>query len=161
MAQDIFLKLGSIKGESHDDKHKDEIEVLAWTWGVAQTGSGHAGGGAGVGKANFSDLTFTHRMDKASAALIKLCATGEHINEGTLIQRKAGKGQQEYLTLKMKDILVTSVQASAAGGQGDTSENVSLNFAKIDVDYKPQKADGSLDASIKFAYDIKANKEAA
>lgn len=28
-ASDIFAKLGDIKGESQDDKHKDEIEVLS------------------------------------------------------------------------------------------------------------------------------------
>jgi hypothetical protein len=33
-ASDIFAKLGDIKGESMDDKHKDEIEVLSYSWGV-------------------------------------------------------------------------------------------------------------------------------
>jgi type VI secretion system secreted protein Hcp len=159
MAQDIFLKLGDIKGESHDDKHKDEIDILAWNWGVSQAGSGHGGGGHGVGKASFSDLNFTHNLDKASATLLKLCATGEHIKKGTLIQRKAGKGQQEYLTINMEDILVSGVQAASAGGQGNTSENVTLNFAKVEIEYKPQKPDGSLDAGVKFKYDIKASKE--
>ena len=37
MAVDIFLKLGDIKGESTDDKHKNEIEVLSFSWGIANT----------------------------------------------------------------------------------------------------------------------------
>jgi type VI secretion system secreted protein Hcp len=159
MAQDIFLKLGDIKGESHDDKHKDEIDVLSWSFGVSQAGASHGGGGGGVGKASFQDVTFTHNVDKSSATLMKLCATGEHIKKGVLVQRKAGKGQQEYLIVTMEDILVSSVQQSAAGGQGESMEQVSLNFAKIEVEYKPQKPDGSLDAGVKFKYDIKSNKE--
>ena len=30
---------------------------------------------------------------------------------------------------------------------------------KVNVEYKPQKADGSLDAGLHFKYDIKGNKE--
>ena len=40
MATDIFAKIGDIKGESNDSKHKEELEVLSWSWGVAQSGLG-------------------------------------------------------------------------------------------------------------------------
>jgi type VI secretion system secreted protein Hcp len=93
MATDTFAKIGDIKGESQDDKHKDEIELLSWSWGVNQTGTASHGSGAGAGKASFSDFNFTHYVDKASANLMKACATGEHIKEVTVTQRKAGKGQ--------------------------------------------------------------------
>jgi type VI secretion system secreted protein Hcp len=95
-------------------------------------------------------------VDKASPLLMKACATGQHVKEATLVSRKAGKGQQEYLIIKMSDIVVTGVQPSGAGEQ--PMENVSMQFAKIDLEYKPQKADGSLDAGIHFIYDIKTNK---
>jgi type VI secretion system secreted protein Hcp len=157
MAADIFAKIGDIKGESHDDKHKDEIEVLAFSWGVANTAN-IGGGGAGAGKATFHDLSFTHTIDKASPKLLQACATGVHLKEATITQRKAGKGQQEYLIIKLNDIIITSVQLSDASG-GTAAENVSLAFSKIDLEYKPQKADGSLDAGIHFKFDIKANKE--
>ena len=105
---------------------------------------------------SFNDLTFTHNVDKASPMLMKACATGQHVKEATLVARKAGKGQQEYLVIKMTDVLVTGVQPSSAHEQ--PMENVSMQFAKIDVEYKPLKADGTLDAGIHFVYDIKANK---
>jgi type VI secretion system secreted protein Hcp len=159
MAADIFLKIGDIKGESTDDKHKDTIDVLAWSWGVNQSGSMHVGGGGGAGKASFHDLSFTHHVDKASPVLLKTCAVLEHIKEAQLTVRKAGKSPQEFLIIKMNDIIVTSVQPSGNGGDGGLVENVALQFAKVDVEYKPQKADGSLDAGIHFKYDIKANKE--
>lgn len=157
MAVDVFLKLGDIKGESKDSKHKDEIEVLSWSWGVSQTGSMGRGSGGGAGKANFNDISIMHAVDKATPVLMTKCATGEHIKDATLVARKAGKGQQEYLIIKMNDILITSVQPS--GSSEHPMESVSFQFAKIALEYKPQKDDGSLDAGIHFKYDVKANKE--
>jgi type VI secretion system secreted protein Hcp len=157
MAVDVFLKLGDIKGESKDDKHAGEIDVLSWSWGISQTGTMGHGGGGGAGKANFSDLNFMHNVDKASPVLMKACATGEHIKEGMLVSRKAGKGQQEYLIMKLNEVFVTSIQPS--GSSEHPTESVSLNFSKIDLEYKPQKEDGSLDAGVHFLYNIKTNKE--
>ena len=158
MAASIFARIGTIKGESRDARHKDEIEVLSWSWGVSQSGTMAHGGGGGAGKASFHDFTFTHHVDKASPALMRACATGEHIKDATITVRKAGKGQQEFLIIKMNDVLITSVNLSS-GEKGVTAENVALQFAKVDLEYKPQKADGSLDAGLHFKYDIKGNKE--
>jgi len=160
MASDIFAKIGDIKGESLDSKHKDEVEVLSWSWGVTNAGTvRRGGGGGGEGKATFNDFSFTHHVDKASPVLLKACATGEHIKEATITVRKAGKGQQEFLIIKMNDILITSVSPSGGGDAAATAEQVVLQFAKVDLEYKPQKADGSLDAGLHFKYDIKGNKE--
>ena len=159
MAVDIFAKIGDIKGESEDIKHKGEVDVLSWSWGLTQSGSMAHGGGGGEGKASFHDFNFTHHVDKASAVLMKACATGEHIKEATITVRKAGKGQQEYLIIKMNDVLITGVVPSGSGDGGGTAENVAMQFAKVDLEYKPQKPDGSLDAGIHFKYDIKGNKE--
>ena len=158
MAVDTFAKIGDIKGESLDAKHKDEVEVLSWSWGVSQSGTMAVGGGGGQGKASFHDLNFTHYLDKASPVLMKACATGEHIKEATITARKAGKGQQEYLIIKMNDVLITSVIPGGSDGSA-VAESVAMQFAKVDLEYKPQKADGSLDAGIHFKYDIKGNKE--
>jgi type VI secretion system secreted protein Hcp len=157
MASDIFAKIGDIKGESLDAKHKDEIEVLSFSWGVTSSASISSGGGGGAGKATFQDLSIVHHIDKASPLLLKACATGAHLKEATITHRKAGKGQQEFLIVKMNDIIITGVIHGAASGQL-ASETVTLAFAKVDFEYKPQKADGSLDAGIHFKYDIKANK---
>ena len=157
MAVDVFLKLGTIKGESKDSAHPGEIDILSWSWEIAQTGTMGHGGGGGAGKANFSDLNIMHTLDKASPVLMASCANGEHIAEGTLVARKAGKGQQEYLILKMTDVLITSV--SPSGSSEEPTESVSLQFGKVDLEYKPQKPDGSLDAGLHFKYDITGNKE--
>lgn len=155
---DIHLKLEGIAGESKDDGHVNEIDVDAWSWGASNPGGMERGGGGGVGRVNFSDLTFVHRVDKASPNLWRACALGEHIASATLTSAKQGKGQQEFLTLKMKDVLITSVSTSGSGGGSVPMENVSMQFAEIDLGYKPQKADGSLDAPVPFKYNIKAHK---
>ena len=160
MAADIFAKLGDIKGESQDSKHKDEVEVLSWSWGVHnEAGSSVGGSGAGSGKASFSDFNFMHHVDKASPNLLRACATGEHLKEATITARKAGKGQQEFLIIKMSDVIITSVNPSGSGDAAATAESVALQFAKINLEYKSTKADGSLDAGVFFKYDLKAQKE--
>jgi type VI secretion system secreted protein Hcp len=158
VAADLFAKLGDIKGESIDDKHKGEIELLSWSWGVTNSKPHATGGGGSAGKATFHDLSFTHKIDRASPLLMKGCATGQHLKEATITRRKAGKGQQEFLVIKMNDVVITSV-AEDDGGSSSQVETVTLAFAKVDVEYRPQKSDGSLDAGIHFKYDIKANKE--
>jgi type VI secretion system secreted protein Hcp len=159
MAADIFAKIGDIKGESLDAKHKDEVEVLSWSWGVAQSGSISPGPGQAQGKAKFNDFNFTHHMDKASPVLLKACATGAHIKEATITVRKAGKEQHEFLIIKMNDVLITGVGMNNSGAAAATVEDVAMQFAKVDLEYKAQKADGTLDAGIHFKYDIKTNKE--
>jgi type VI secretion system secreted protein Hcp len=156
MATDIFAKIGTIKGESNDAKHKDEVEVLSWSWGLSHPEAAGLAGGA-TGKTTFLDFNFTHHIDKASPVLMRACATGEHIKDATITVRKAGKGQQEYLVLKMNDIIITSVHPSITGEDG--LEGVTLRPAQVDFEYRPLKADGSLDAGLHFKYDIKVNKE--
>jgi type VI secretion system secreted protein Hcp len=160
MPSDIFAKIGDIKGEATDAKHKDEIEVLSFSWGVTNPApAGGSGGGGGSGKATFQDLSIVHRIDKASPKLFEACATGKHLPEATITHRKAGKGQQEYLIVKMNDVIITGVVHSGSAGEPDTgSETVMMAFAKVALDYKAQKFDGSLDAAVHFGYDLKNNK---
>jgi type VI secretion system secreted protein Hcp len=158
MASDIFAKIGDIKGESLDDKHKDEVEVLSFSWGVLNSGSIVSGGGGGAGKATFHDLSFVHNIDKASPVLMQACATGVHLKEATITHRKAGKGQHEFLIVKMNDVIITSVTHGGSSADNGYPENVSLAFAKVNLEYKPQNADGSMGAAVHFKYDIKGSK---
>jgi type VI secretion system secreted protein Hcp len=159
MSSKIFLKVGNIKGESTDEKHKEQIEVFNWSWGVTNAATVSPGSGSAAGRPTFNDLNFTHRYDKAAPLLWRACAVGEHFTEATLVGTKQGKGEEDYLIVKMSDVVVTSASASDSSGGGEAMEQVSVKFAKVDVEYKPQKADGSFDASVRFKYDIKANKE--
>ena len=157
MAADIFAKIGDIKGESLDSKHKNEVEILSWSWGVQNAGTIGRGGGAGQGKATFNDFNFTHHIDKASPVLLKACATGQHIKDATITHRKAGKGQQEFLIVTLNDVTIAAVSHSGDDAEPYV-EAVSLKFAKVDFHYRKQHSDGSLDPGEHFKYDLKANK---
>lgn len=159
MAFDAFLKVDTIPGESKDDKHKDEIDLMSYSFGASQTGTFSSGGGGGAGKVNFQDLHFVMKMSKASPKLMLACANGEHIKKAVLTVRKAGKDQQEFFKVTMSDVLVSSWQHGAAsGGDEVPTEQISFNFTKVEMDYKEQKQDGTLGASTKAGYDIKLNK---
>jgi type VI secretion system secreted protein Hcp len=158
MAIDYFLKIEGVSGESLDAKHKGEIDVESWSWGEANP-TPPGGGGGGAGKVQMQDFVFTSKFSKASPALILACASGKHFKSAVLTARKAGKGQQEFLTFSLSDVLVSSYQASGAEGEVVPGEAVSLNFSKIQVEYKEQKPDGSLGASIKAGWDVKQNKQ--
>ncbi len=121
------------------------------------TPSSGSGGGSGTGKAIFEDLSIEHRIDKATPALFEACATGRHIRDATITHRKAGKGQQEYLIVKLNDVVIAGMSHTGATDQ-PYSEIVSLTFAKVDLEYRPQKADGSLGTGLHFKFDLKANK---
>jgi type VI secretion system secreted protein Hcp len=159
-AVDYFLKIDGIEGESADNKHKNEIDVQSWSWGETQAGTMARGGGGGAGKVQMQDFNFVMRLNKASPKLFKACANGEHIKKAVLTCRKAGKEQQDYLKITFSDLLVSSYQTGGAGGQDSLipTEQVSMNFAKIEFEYKEQKADGTLGAATVAGYDLKANK---
>lgn len=159
MAADFFLKIEGVEGESTDDKHKNEIDVESWSWGETQSGTSSGGGGGGAGKVSMQDFHFVMRVNKASPKLMLSCATGDHIKGAVLTCRKAGGEQQEYMKITMSDLLVSSYQTGGSAGDVVPVDQISLNFAKIEYEYKQQKPDGSLDSPVKVGYDLKLNKK--
>ena len=157
MAIDMFIKIGDIKGESKDKTHKEKIDVLAWSWGISNSGNAQVGGGAGAGKVNVQDLSFTKYVDSATAPLLLAASDGEHFKEANLIVRKAGKDPVEYIKIKMEEVLITSVSTGGSGGEDRLTENVTLNFAKVHLDYTPQGDDGKAGTAIPYGWDIAAN----
>ena len=158
MAIDMFLDItGEIQGEAQDFKHKDEIDVLAWSWGMSQSGSFHHGGGGGAGKANFQDISVTKWIDKSTPVLMLYCSNGDHFKSAKLYVRKAGKKPLEYIVIEMKKVLITSVSTGGSGGEDKLTENVTLNFAAVQVKYKEQKPDGSAGAEKIYTWDIAQN----
>ena len=159
MAADMFLKLDGVTGEAQDAKHSGEIEVLAWSWGMSQSGTMHTGTGGGGGKVSIQDLVVTKHIDKSSPVLMLYCSTGKQFKDGLLTVRKAGGDDPlEYLKIKMTEVIVTSYNTGGAGGNDLLTENISLNFGEVDVEYQPQKQDGSKDGGpIKYGWDVPKN----
>ena len=158
MAVEYFLKIDGVPGESSDAKHKGEIQLESFSWGETSPGGAGPGGGGGAGKVQMQDLVVTMIVSKASPKLMLGCATGKHYKEAVLTARKAGKTQQEFLVFKFKDVIVTSYQTGGSAQADVPIDSASLGFSQIQMDYKPQKADGSLDAAVKAGWDLKLNK---
>ena len=157
MAFDCFLKLGDIKGEARDHVHQDSIDVLAWSWGMAQSGTMSLGGGGGSGKVAIQDLSITKYVDTSSTNLYLKCANGKHYPEALLTVRKSGENPVEYVKITMTDVMIGNISTGGSGGEDRVTENVSLNFAKVKVEYTPQNADGSAAATMEMNWDIEAN----
>lgn len=169
MAIDHFLKIDGIEGESSDLMHKDEIELDSWSWGETQYGR-TTGGGGGAGKVNIHDISFVARLDKHAPAMMLACATGQHIKKAVLTCRKVGAGAtnppEEFLKLCFTDVLISGYKPQGPGetiytGQGGVverlTENVTLNFAKIEIVYT-QYADGQPVGTYTANWDVKAAK---
>jgi type VI secretion system secreted protein Hcp len=158
-AVDMFLKLEGIKGESQDHKHKDEIHIESFSWGVNQTGTHGAGGGGGAGKVQVHDISITKFVDQASPQLVLYCCNGKHIKEGLITVRKAGENPLEYLKIKLTDVLISGVQ-EAGHGDLQLSENVTINFAKINFEYQQQDSTGKAAGGPNpIGWDVKANQK--
>lgn len=156
---DYFLKIEGVEGESPDHKHKNEIQVESFSWGETNQATMAYGGGGGAGKVQFQDFHFLMKVCKASPKLFVKCATGEHIKKAELVARKAGKEQQEFLKVTFEDLVVSSYQTSGDGKHDVIPmDSITLNFAKVEIEYKEQKADGSLGPPQKAGYDLKLNK---
>ncbi|CAD6877417.1 Uncharacterized protein ImpD [Methylomonas albis] len=157
MAVDMFIKIDNIKGESKDKAHEGETDVLAWSWGLSQSGTMHIGGGGGAGKVNVQDISFTKWMDKGSTDLMLACCKGTHIPKAVLVVRKAGDKPLEYLTITMEEVLVASINTGGSGGEDRLTENVTLNFAKVKVKYIEQTEKGAGGDKPDMSWNIQSN----
>lgn len=158
MAHDIFLKIDGIEGETEDATHKNEIEVLSWSWGVSQQSNMHMGSGGGAGKATVDDLTFEHFIDRATPNLVQYCLLGKHIKQAQLVVRKSGGSPLEYLKLTMNDVLVTRVNPEGVStDESRPRERVSLSFSSMKQEYILQNAQCGSGGAVTATFDIKKN----
>jgi len=155
VAESWFLKIDGIEGESNVKGHEGDIDIEAWSWGVTQTGGGHGGGSAG--RATFQDMSFVARISKASPNLFMSCATGLHHKSAQLTGLTVGEKMRPFLSYKLTDVLVSSVQESGSEA-GPPQEQFALNYAKIEMSFTSQNAKGQTD-SVVAGFDVRHNKK--
>jgi type VI secretion system secreted protein Hcp len=156
MAVDFFLKLDGIEGESADEKQKNQIQLLSFSWGGSQVTSVAGTGGSGAGKADLSDFSIMKYMDKASPKLFQALVKGTHIKTGNLVAIKSGADGKPFLKIDFKEMFVTSQQVSASSEI--PSESVSFSYNEIKIEYSAQNEQGILTTTGAVTYDLKANK---
>ena len=162
MAIEYHLKIGNVKGESGATKHKDEIEVLSWSWGASNP-TNISGSGMSAGKVSMSDLSFTKKVDKSSPKLLELCVTGKHVDDATLYCSKqtGGKTPDDFLTIKLKEVYVSSFHVGGSEGEDVGTESLSITYGQIDYDYKEQKPDGTLTSAGNVQYNLIKREQTA
>jgi type VI secretion system secreted protein Hcp len=160
MAVDMFLELDGVKGESVDKAHKGKIDILSWNWGLSNSGTFHHGSGGGAGKASFNDISITKYIDAASPNIMLFCANGKHFAKGKIIVRKAGENPLEYLHIDFDKVMVASYRTGGSGGEERLTENITLNFSKVKVEYTTQGEKGGKGTPHAFSWDISANAKA-
>ena len=159
MASDIFLKIDGIKGEATDVNHQNEIEVVSWSWGVSEVFISSGAGGIVGGKPKVDHFVIGKQLDKASPKLLSACLKATHINEVVLTQRRAGAGKANFLTITLKDVLISSLNDIDTGVAPRPTESVVFVFGKVIYEYVPQKPNGQADTPVTLKWDVKANKE--
>jgi type VI secretion system secreted protein Hcp len=163
MPFDGFFKFSTIPGESTDDKHKEWIEILSYSWGASQaTGGAASMTGAHTGqRVDISDFAFVHQLDKTSPKLFMACCTGEHIGDATLELCKAGGDKQKYMSYKFTDVLISGVRpgGSTQGGDALPLEEVSFRFSKVNLEYIPIDKTGKPKGTVPAGWDLSANKK--
>ena len=158
---DMFLKVGlsgDTKGEAMDKDHKDEIDVLSWSWGATNSGTTHVGGGSGSGKTAFADLKIVKYIDLSSPQLYLSCANGKHYDEVKLTVRKAGDRPLDYVVITAKEVIISSVTSGGSGGEDRLTETITLNYAKITVVYRTLDSKGA-QKEVTFTWDIAKNEK--
>ena len=160
MSVDMFLTIKGAKGESEDDAYAEAIDVLAWSFGMSQSGSMHVGGGGGSGKVSVQDISITKWVDSSSCIMQQWCCKGTHIDEASLIVRKAGDKPLDYIVIDLKEVIIASVSTGGSGGEDKLTENVSLNFKEFKTTYRSQEKSGAKKAEFKWAWNIAKNAEA-
>ena len=153
-ASDYYLKIDGIAGESSADKHKGEIEIQSFSWGLSNPSSMAGGGGGATGKVQFQDFHFTKTIDKSSPKLMQAVATGEHLNTVDLSVNRGGTA--EYYVIHLENVMVSSY--STLGGSGGVPmEEVSFTYQKIEMQYLPTNPDGTAAEAVKASWDLKTN----
>ena len=160
MAVDYFLKLDGIPGESTDAKHKGEIEVLAFSWGVSQVGSSGRGVGVSAGKAIFEDLLVVARTSKASPKLWQACATGQHLKTAVLVCRKgSGQNKVEFLKITLEEVTITSYEIDGSDEELPLDQ-IALAFAKVETEFVSVDPKGKAQPPVTTGWDLKKNAKA-
>lgn len=136
MAVDMFLKIDGIDGDSSAHKHKGEIELLSFSWGITNKTS-NTGGGGGAGKPVVQDFTVVKEIGSSSPHLMEKCCSGEHIPSVSLTLASK-ETRQEYLKIKLEDVLISSYQTGGSGGSVPMDQ-VSFSFRSVDIQAADRK----------------------
>jgi type VI secretion system secreted protein Hcp len=162
MNEDVFLKItgttqGEMQGESQKAGKENQTQISGFSIGAFAQGSYGEHGGGSVGKAQFSDISYTAEFNAQSPKIFNAMRNQEVLTECILTARKGtGAEQGDYLTVTLTNAVFTGYNVNVGGGGASISG--SINWDKISIDYKPQAPDGSLGSSVLAEFTQTAGK---
>lgn len=161
MANDAYLQIESIKGESTDDKHRDWIEVSNVMYAVHQPRADtvSTAGGLTSGRAELHPLSFTKLADLASPVLLQTCAAGKTIPKAIFEFMRADSDGKPipYFKIELENLMLSNITPDSGDG-GIIRERVHLAYAKIKWNYIRQSIRGGTQGNTSGGWDCSANK---
>jgi type VI secretion system secreted protein Hcp len=133
-----FLKYDGVKGESTENGHKKQIDVLAWSWG---TGTPPQAGRGGCGNVEREYLVISKYVDSTSPEFVRLaesCGSADRVVlEVPIVSDPEGGGAQRVMRIRMEDVRVRKIEMGSSGDGETPTENVSLEFAMVEIRVVP------------------------
>lgn len=157
-----FLKIEGIAGASTDAKHKGEIEVESFSFGIThETAAAPGGGGVGAGRPKFEPLNVVTPFSKAGPRLLQACAAGEHLRSAVLTGASGGgKGGFQFMTLTLSDVLVSAYRTGVESTTAVVpSDQFSLAYSKLQIEHRTQSPSGGVGGSTVAGFDVASNQK--
>jgi len=161
MAFDAFMKIEGIPGDCTDEGHVGWIEILSFHHGLSQSigGSRSSGGAATAGRVDHQDFTITKELDKSTPMIHLHCCNGKHIPKIELELCRAGEDKNLFMKYTLSDVVISNVTPSGMAGTNMPSENLSLNYGKIEWEYtSTDEKTGARGGAVKTFWDTEKNK---
>ena len=158
MSLAIFLQLDGVDGESTDDRHRNQIDLLSYSWGETQLII-HSGGGGGASKVQVQELHCALHTCKATPALFLGVANGRHFRRAVLTVQRGGQTPVAFLQWALGDVTLSAFETAAEHGSASAPiDQLSLHFNTLEIAYRQQRADGSLETAIQVGWDVIHNR---
>ena len=147
-AEEYFLMIDGVAGESVAGLARDAIQVSEFSWGAEST-SVIGGGGTTVGKTTFKDFTIKKNVDSTSPVLLQKLGQGATLPAIELAVRHAsGTLQPFYMRYCMQPAILVSQQQAASSGDGSIQETLVFRFGASSQWFTRQNAAGQYTTTV-------------
>lgn len=157
MADDVFLKLGDVKGDVHAKDHQGEIALTSFSWGVTAL-TARGGGGSGVGKVQSDGVAFSALSSSASPQLFALCTSGKTSKSAVITVQRPGDHPVANITITLSDVQVSSYHEDWSAGDDSPSDHVTLVYGKVTFSHTSQNAKGGKGDTVSSSWSTKSGK---
>ena len=159
-----YIKLGDIKGNSLDAKHKDWIEAMSISHMVNRNINPTSKPADALTKSqvHLGAIDVQKNADESSPELVGCVCEGKVFQEVIIdLVRVSSKGNEVFYQWILTDAYISNYGVhGAAAGTIETLENISICYSTIKWSYKKKDNKGKTQGSVDTGWDVGANKKA-